>query len=458
MALRARKQKIDAILSARLRDISAAEFRELAKIIAPVVLMVLAGLWFASRFVEPAPPKRIAIATADPTGSYYAIGKRYAAILKQSGITLDVVATAGSNDNVKRLLDPNAGVQVALLQGGTTNATENPGIVSLGRLYLEPTWIFYHGEATIDRLVDIKGKRVIVGAEGSGTRALALKLLEANGITAANTTLLTLSGAAAVEALSTNAADVAFFTSAASAPQIQTLLRMPDLKIMSLANAEAYTRNFPYLSRIVLPKGVIDLVTNVPPIDIEMVAPAAVLVAREDLHPALVTLLAEAAKTVHASAGLFNRAGEFPKAQDPEFDLSPDAERAYKTGPNWLNRTLPFWLATFIERMIVLAVPLAGVLLPLSKAVPAFYKWRVRRRLLYWYGRLKALEGVIDDAPSRETLSEYRDEFAMIDRAVCNIPIPLGFSDQYYSLRSAIDVVRQRVASLKPAPAAAEAA
>lgn len=458
MALRAKKQKLDAILGARLRDISAAEFRELAKIIAPVVLMVLASLWFASRFVEPAPPKRIAIATADPTGSYYAIGKRYADILKQSGITLDVVATAGSADNVKRLLDESSGVQVALLQGGTTNSAENPSIVSLGRLYLEPMWVFYRGEATVDRLVDLKGKRIIIGAEGSGTRTLALKLLEANGITPDNTTLLPLSGAAAAEALATDAADAAFFTSAASAPQIQALLRQPDLKIMSLANAEAYTRNFPFLSRIVLPKGVIDLVANIPPTDVEMVAPVAVLVAREDLHPALVTLLAEAAKTLHSSAGLFNRAGEFPQAQDPEFDLSADAERAYKTGPNWLNRTLPFWLASFIARMVVLAVPLAGVLLPLFKVVPALYKWRVRRRLLYWYGRLKALESVIDDAPGRETLSEYRDEFAVIDRAVCNIPIPLGFSDQYYSLRSAIDVVRHRLASLKPAPAAAEAA
>lgn len=458
MALRVKKQKIDAILGARLRDISAAEFRELVKIIAPVMLMALASLWFASRFVEPAPPKRIAIATADPTGSYYAIGKRYADILRQSGITLDVVPTAGSADNVKRLRDDRSGVQVALLQGGTTNSAESPGIVSLGRLYLEPTWIFYRGDTAMDRLLDLKGKRIITGAEGSGTRALALKLLEANGITADNTTLLPLSGTAAAEALDNSAADAAFFTSAASAPQIQTLLRKPNLKLMSLANAEAYSRNFPFLSRIVLPKGVIDLVANIPPIDVEMVAPVAVLAAREDLHPALVKLLAEAAKTVHSSAGLFNRAGEFPQAQDPEFDLSADAERAYKTGPNWLNRTLPFWLATFIERMVVLAVPLAGVLLPLFKAVPAIYKWRMRRRLLYWYGRLKALESVIDDTPSRETLGEYRDEFAVIDRAVCNIPIPLGFSDQYYSLRSAIDVVRQRLASLKPAPAVVEAA
>jgi hypothetical protein len=233
---------------------------------------------------------------------------------------------------------------------------------------------------------------------------------------------------------------------------------MPNLKIMSLANAEAYTRNFPYLSRIVLPKGVIDLVANIPPTDVEMVAPVAVLVARADLHPAVVALLAEAAKNVHSSAGLFNRAGEFPQLQDPEFELSADAERAYRSGPNWLNRTLPFWLASLIQRMVVLALPLVGVLVPLLRAAPALYRWRSRRRLLYWYGRLKALESMIAESPSSEILSAYREEFTLIDRAVHNIPLPLGFADQYYILRSAIEVVRLRLASLEPASAAADAA
>jgi TRAP transporter TAXI family solute receptor len=450
---RAKNQNIDAMLGSRRRKMSAVKFRELAVILAPVILMALASFWFASHFAEPAPPKRIAIATADETGNYYATGKRYAELLSKAGITLDVIATAGSPDNVKRLLDANSGAQVALLQGGTTNSAESPGIVSLGRIYLEPMWIFYRGETMLDRLVDIQGKRVIVGAEGSGTRALALKLLEANGITSDNTTLLPLSGAAAAKALAAGTADVAFFTSSASAPQIQTLLRIPDLKIMSLANAEAYTRNFPFLSRIVLPKGVIDLVANIPPIDVEMVAPVAVLVARADLHPSLVALLAEAAKTVHSSAGLFNSAGEFPKLQDPEFELSADAERAYRSGPNWLNRTLPFWLASLIQRMVVLAIPLAGLLVPLFRAVPALYRWRARRRLLYWYGRLKALESVITEAPNGETLSAYREEFSLIDRAVRNIPLPLGFADQYYILRSAIEVVRQRLAGLQAAAA-----
>jgi uncharacterized protein len=174
------------------------------------VLLLFAGLgWFASRFVEPAPPKRIAITTASKTGGYFATGTRYANILKRSGITLDVMTSAGSGENVKRLLDDKSGVQVALLQGGTATTKDAPGVISLGRVYLEPLWVFYRGLDTIDRLTQIKGRRVIVGPEGSGTRQLALEILKSNAVTADNTTFMPLSGPDAIEAISKGNADVA---------------------------------------------------------------------------------------------------------------------------------------------------------------------------------------------------------------------------------------------------------
>lgn len=447
MVFGTKKQKLNEIINSRLRDISATQFRELVLVLAPVLLVIAGALWVASRFIEPAPPTKFAISTASQSGNYFATGRKYAELLKKSGITLDVQNSAGSPENVKRLLDPTSGVQVALLQGGTTNTQQSPGIVSLGRIYLEPMWVFYRGDPVIDRLADLKGRRLIVGVEGSGTRALALTLLKPNDVGPQNTQFLSLSGADAVNAMINGEADAAFFTSAPSSPQIQTLLRHPELKIMSLAQAEAYTRIFPYLSRIVLPKGAIDLIKNVPPTDVEMVAPMAALVARDDLHPALVSLLVEAAKQVHSPGGLFHKVGEFPKPQDPEFEMSEDAERAYKSGPSFLKRTLPFWLASFAERITLVAVPLAGILLPLIKIGPAIYKWRVRRRLLYWYGRLKALEILVAEDPKSEVLDEQREEVDTIDAAVSTIPVPLAFSDQYYSLRAAIDLVRQRLSA-----------
>lgn len=432
-------------LNQRLREITAAKFRERALIFGPVAALVIASFWFASLFVQQAPPSRIQIATGGETGSYFAFGEQYARILAQSRVTLDVRATAGSAENVDLLRNPGSGVQVALLQGGTTNRTESPDLVSLGRLYLEPMWIFYRGEATIDRLTDVRGKRIIVGGAGSGTRTLALRLLELNGIDEKNTTFITSPAQAGADRLVRGEADVAFFTSGPDAPLIQELLRAPGVRLMSLARAEAYVRNLRYLTRITLPAGAIDLAANQPPSDIEMVAPVAVLAAHRDLHPALVSLLVEAAKTVHAPGGLFHEVGAFPKAQDPELEMSSDAERAYRSGPNWLNRTLPFWFANWIERMVVLLLPLVGVMIPLFKGVPALYRWQIRRRLIYWYGRLKALEAVINAKESAQDLKLHRAELDVIDEAVRNIPLPIWFADQYYILRSAIDLVRQRL-------------
>jgi TRAP transporter TAXI family solute receptor len=427
------------------REMSGGQWRDLAMIIVPA-FMVLAGvIWFASQFVEPAPPKTIWITTASQTGGYFATGKRYAEILKRAGITLEVLPSAGSVENVKRLMDPKLNVDVALLQGGTSNTKLSPGIVSLGRVYLEPMWVFYRSDTSIDRLAGLKGKRIAVGPEGSGTRPLALALLERNGVDATSTELLPILGQELISALADGRADAAFLTSSVESPQIQTLLKTPGVRLMNFPQAEAYTRIFPYLSRIVLPKGAVDLANNLPEADVEMVAPMAALVAREDLHPALVGLLVEAAKEVHGRGGMFNRQGEFPKAQDPEFEMSDDAERVHKSGPPALQKYLPFWLATFMERMKVMILPLATVVLPLFKLIPAVYKWRIRRRMLYWYGELKALEyNVVHDATNARH-TEHATEMTRIEQAVARISVPLAYSDQYFSLRAAVDIVRNKL-------------
>jgi TRAP transporter TAXI family solute receptor len=427
------------------RELARGQWRDLAMILVPALVLLLGVIWFASRFVEPAPPKKIWITTGGPNGGYFATGKRYADILKRSGITLEVLSSAGSVENLKRLRDPALNIDVALLQGGTTNTKQSPGIISLGRIYLEPMWVFYRSDTAIDRLAALKGKRIAVGPEGSGTRPLAVALLERNGVTAENTEFLPILGAELIAALGDGRADAAFMTSSVDSAQVQTLLKTPGLRLMNFPQAEAYTRVFPYLTRIVLPKGAVDLGNNLPEADVEMVAPMAALVAREDLHPALVGLLVEAAKEVHSRGGMFNRQGEFPKAQDPEFEMSDDAERVYKSGPPALQKFLPFWLATFLERIKVMLVPLATIVLPLFKLGPAIYKWRVRRRMLHWYGELKALEFNVLKDTDNTRLTEHETQMTRIEQAVAEITVPLAFSDQYYSLRAAVDIVRNRL-------------
>ncbi|MGD9830409.1 MAG: TAXI family TRAP transporter solute-binding subunit, partial [Hyphomicrobiaceae bacterium] len=356
-------------------------------------------------------------------------------------------ASRGSGENVALLKEPNSDVSVALLQGGITNGKSTPQIVSLGRVFIEPLWVFYRGNQTIDRLHQLRGQRIAVGPPGSGTRHLAITLLSANRITAETTTLQPESGKAAIEALRSGRTDAIFLVLAPDAPMLKELLADRSLRLMNFAQAEAYTRLFPYLQRIVLPQGAIDLVANIPERDITLVAPVAALVAKSTLHPALVGLLIDAAREVHADAGLFNRMGEFPKPLDPEFSLAEDTERYYRSGPSFLKRNLPFWLAIFIERTSLVLVPLAGVLLPLMKAGPLIYRWRNRRRLLHWYGRLKALELSIASDPARANLYDYKVELAWIEQSVATVPIPIGFADEYYELRAAIELVRQQLNS-----------
>lgn len=443
--LKAKKQQVDEAFAGKLSDLSREQWRELAQIMAPFIVLAIAIFWLAYQFVEPAPPKVVVMSTGGETGAYHAFAKSYAKSLAKSRVKLELRTSAGSIENVKRLKDASSPVSVALLQGGITNSQDSPEIKSVGRVFLEPLWIFYRASEPLSRLSELKGRRIAIGPEGSGTRHLALALLARNGIDAASSGMLPLTSKPAVDALREGKADAVFLTIAPEAPLIQEVVRDRSIGLLSLDQAEAYTRIFPYLSRIVLPKGAFDLVENVPSRDVEMVAPMAVLAIRETLHPAIVGLIVEAAQEAHSRGGMFHRAGEFPKSIDPEFEVSEDAARYYKDGPNFFKRFLPFWLATLVERLLYFLVPIATVLVPVFKLGPALYTWRIKRRLSYWYAQLNGLDQRIsraDSAIERETL---RIELSRIERGVAALPVPVGHSPDYYDLRGAVDFVDQRL-------------
>jgi TRAP transporter TAXI family solute receptor len=425
--------------------------RELALILGPAIVLVLLAFLLAYQFVEPAPPRHITITTGSESGAYYTYAKRYAAILARSGVTLDVLPSKGSVENLARLEDPKGDVQVALLQGGIGNGAAAPGLMSLGRVYLEPIWLFYRDDHHVERLTDLVGKRVIVGPEGSGTRALAEILFTRSGVTADNATLLPDGSDAVLAALTGDKADAALLVLAPEAPLIQELLHTPGIELMSFTQAEGYARVLPYLQHVTLPRGTADFAHDIPGSDIELLAAQTALVARDSLHPALANLLASAAQEVHSERTLFQRARDFPKAEDPDFPMSADAARAYKQGPSFLKRHLPFWAAAFLERMMVMALPLAGILVPLVRIVPKLYEWRLRQRVLYWYGQLKKLERRYRAAKSPAEVAECRTELDRIDAAVGNIPLPVRFSYDLYSLRGAVELVRNKLGGTVPA-------
>lgn len=410
-----------------------------------IFLIVGIGFVVAYQFVQPAPPKRIVITTGGESGAYYQFAQRYAAILARDGITLEVKASAGSLENLDRLKADEA--QVGFVQGGVVPPKEDPdaeddsGLLSLGSLFYEPVWVFYRGERDLNRLTELRGKRIAIGQEGSGVRQLAQQLLAANEIEAGEQ-LVPLSGLSAAEELQQGRIDAAFIIASESAPVVQVLLRSPGIRLMSFAQSGAYQRRFPFLTKLTFPQGVADLVRDFPPNDIKVLAPTANLIVRDDLHPALQSLLLQAASEVHGKSGFFQDAGEFPSYKDQMLPLSPDAARYFKSGPSFLQRYLPFWLAVLVDRLIVLLLPVVALLIPLLKVAPAIYTWRVRSKVFRCYGELKFLEDDLKNHFDRAKLAEYRSRLDALEDEAVQLHVPLGFTDLVYTLREHVNLVR----------------
>ena len=413
-------------------------------------IFLIAGVGFviAFQFVEPAPPRHVIMTSGGDSGAYYHFAKRYEAILARAGITLEVRTSEGSVQNLERLRSGEA--QIGFIQGGVVEQPddadidqepENYGLLSLGSVFYEPVWVFYRGE-TIDRLSDLQGKRIAIGQEGSGIRQLAQRLLEDNEVDfKANT--LPISGLDAAEELQQGRIDAAFVIAAEHAPVVQVLLRSPGVKLMNFSQSFAYERRYPFLTRLTMPKGVADLVRDLPPEDTRVLAPTASLVVSEDLHPALQNLLLQAARQVHGKPGFFQTANEFPAYMDAMLPLSSEADRFFKSGPPFLQRYLPFWLAVLVDRLIVLLVPVIALLIPLMRVAPALYSWRVRSKVFRCYGELKFLEDDLKNHYDPARLEEYRSRLDTLDEEAAVLHVPLGYTDLVYTLREHVNLVRR---------------
>ena len=427
--------------------------RELLFVAVPLLAILFGLVWTALHFIDPAPPRTFVISAASAGSPYYRYAERYKATFARHRVVLEVRESGGSLANLKALADPSSGVNAGFVQGGLTSSRETPGLLSVGRIAYEPLWVFYAGGAPLERLGDLKGRRVLVGPAGSGTSGLALRLLAANGVTAETATLINGELPDYVDTLAKGEVDAGFLVLAPEARTIQRLLRTPNVHLMSFDNADAYTQRFPFLSRLELRQGVVDFAANIPPADTKLIATTAAVLVREDAHHALVNLLAQALHEAHGQptrdAGgespLFQRVGEFPMSNDPEFALSEDARRVYRSGPPVLQRYLPFWVATLVDRLAVSLVVLVPVLIPLTRFAPQIYNWRVRRRINYWYGELKRLEATARSAATPEQRAAKLGELDRIEGAVDNIPVPLGFADRLYELRQHVELTRRRL-------------
>lgn len=435
---------------ARLRAVS---WRDLLTVLLPILLLTTGLGWLAVKLIRPAPPNRVVILSGPPDSSYRSTADRYAKLIEAHGVKVEVRTTDGSIENLKALLDPKQAADVGFVQTGLADDDKAPGLVSLGTLYVQPIMVFYRGRRDIERLTQLKGRRIAIGPDGSGTAVLARRMLAENGMDKGEATLLDLDADDAMAALAAGKIDAFFVTGEQlRGKKTRELMKVPGIRLMSFRQADGYLRRIRFLSRLTAPEGSFDLGMNLPPKDTELVGTPVELIAREGLHPAISDLLIAAAREVHGKSGMYRKTGEFPAAIEHDIPLSEEARRYYTSGSPFLYKRLPFWLASLVDRILLVVLPLLIVVVPASRLVAPLYRWRMRSRIYRWYGALMMIErdmmGPVADG-DRDALRRRLDE---IQEAVSNLQLPLAFADQLYVLREHVGLVRARFdTQLRPA-------
>ncbi len=421
-------------------------FVELIKVWGVLTSVIVVGFVATYRYVGAPPPTAIRIATGAENGAYYAFAQRYARLLANDGISLEVVPTAGSAENFD--LVRKGEVTLALVQGGNATTEDREHLQSLGSLFLEPVWVFTRAPTTIQRLSALEGSRVAVGAIGSGAYVLATQLLSANGITESNTTLLRRDASKVSRLLSQGDVEAGFLVASPEAPFIQDLVQQPAIELFDFERAAAYSRVFPFLTPVVLSEGVLNLERNLPPRDTTLVAAAASLAARRDLNPSLIPALLDAITRVHQPGGVLEQRRQFPSVDLVDLPLNEDARRYIREGPSFLYRWLPYGTAVLLDRLKVLVLPFLALLIPLFRAAPLLYQWRIRSKIYRWYTAVREIDAKVQEATIASSAESVANRLRALEREVASVSIPLAYTGELYHLRLHIRLLQEKLDTL----------
>ena len=415
----------------------------LSAIIFICLVVITATFWF----IYSAPPDTLIITSGGDDTRLLKTAEKYKQILARNGVKLEILKSEGSLQNLDRLENPSFRVDVGFVQTGVAKGRNIDKLVSLGSISYQPLYIYYRSSKPLELLSSFEGKRIAVGEDGTGTQVLALELLALNGINPGGATaLLEMDDEEAAKALLENKIDAAFMMSDSTSSKTMRDFRLKqDLRLFDFTQADAYSRRLSYLNKVVLPKGSFDFGKNFPDHDINLVSPTVELIARADLHPALSDLLLEAVTEVHSRQGRTQKRGEFPAMLEHEYKISPDAIRFYKSGKGFLYKYLPFGMASLVNRILIVFVPMLLILIPGLKSIPALYRWRMRLRLLRWYRALLILEEGLVGHITAEKHAELIERLNEIEETVNNLKVPASFADQFYALRSHVAIVRERL-------------
>ena len=414
-----------------------------------IAFLILVAMLFATLWVlVPPPPRSIELATGFPTGLYQQFGEKLQSELAEQGVSMKLRTTGGTGDNLALLSDQYSGVDFAMVQGGVADLSKHPDFISIAGVFYEPVWVWYRESSfptesgRLGLLSQLKGKRVSIGNEGSGTLSLTSQLLAASGLSLSDIRVEKLKPLDALEKFKKGELDAVFLVSAAEAPLVKKFYETPGIRLMNFEQAEAYVHLFPFLSKVTVPRGVVSIAYDLPRQDIQVLAATATLVGKSDISPALVTLLLGATYDVLKTYSYLQKPGEFPSGTGLDFPLHVDAEIYLKDGPSFLHRHLPFWTAVWIGRFAKIVIPLLVILIPLFTYIPAAKNLLLRLKLSQVYEELKVIERHASNPDLKE---KNLKDLENIERRVGNIKVSMLDAKELYDLKGHVGDVRNRL-------------
>lgn len=419
--------------------------REMLEATLPSILLILIALFVAYKFIDPAPPRKIVISTSSSELNYSAYASIYGVFLDREGIKLEAINSSGDVENLRRLKDPDSGIDIAFVQDGIASTEGAGSLLSLGSLYYQPVWIFCRCRQEISHLSALKGKKIAIGRPEEGTYVLAKTLLNGSGVNEKNTSLITLGGDDAAREILKGNVEAAILVDVPDSPTLQKILNDRSIRLISLDNVEAFTRQYSYLHHLILPEGSLSIERNIPSHDIDLLATTATLVVKENMHPALVYLMLKIISQVHSGSGVLHQKGEFPSAKDSDFPLTSQAVNFYQSGLPFIDKYLPFWAATFVNRTFIIIVPLLALLIPLTRIIPIIYVWLIKRKLFRYYRELRLIEMQLNKRVDAEVNQQSLENLNEIEEKVRQMGLPIMFSQYAYELRAHIELVRSKL-------------
>lgn len=410
----------------------------------PVILLIILASWATLHLLSPAPPNKIVILGGPKGSSFDLNAHRYAEIIKSHGLKVEVIETDGSEDNLDILQNSKSKADVGFVQNSSSLGENTSNLVSLGTVWVQPLLVFYRGE-DINFITQLKEKRVAIGPDDSATNEFVDEILRENGMGKKDITALLLEPEDSIKALIQKKVDAIFLTGElVSVERVYQIMEIPGIKVMNFEQAEGYTREFKFLSQLDIPEGAFNLGRNIPHKNIKLIGTSVELIAKDTLHPALSDLIVAAAREVSGKPNMFRDRKEFPKLTEHTIPISEEAQRYYTSGSPFLYKKLPFWLASFLDRIFIIILPLALVLVPASRVIGPIYKWRIRSKIYKWYGALMKIELELGGELDESSRSILIKEILEIQSKVNTLVLPLAYANELYALREHVEYVKAR--------------